>query len=146
MSFFSVAAVSTYTVSMITSVQIIICDIQLYYAAKYGNRPANTRRLPNVGSMLARRLRHRSNIEPTLGKRLVFAGIKPQFTMKYIHLPLYRTCRPSWYILRISTLERLLLSLFLFFYLLHCMSILCRLYTIITFFSVGYFCVFWAVE
>ena len=37
--------------------------------------PTSTRRLPNAGSMLARRLRRRSNIEPTLGKYPVFAGI-----------------------------------------------------------------------
>ena len=31
----------------------------------------------NVGFMLARRLRRRSNIEPTLDKRVVFAGTLP---------------------------------------------------------------------
>ena len=36
--------------------------------------PAHTRRLPDVGSMLERRRRRRANVEPTLGKRLVFAG------------------------------------------------------------------------
>ena len=36
--------------------------------------PANMRRLPKAGSMLARRLRRRPNIEPALGKRLAFAG------------------------------------------------------------------------
>ena len=41
--------------------------------------PANTRRWPNVGSMLTHRLRRRANIEPTFGKRLVFAG-KPEMT------------------------------------------------------------------
>ena len=35
--------------------------------------PATTRRSPNVGSMLVRRLRHRPNIEPTSGERPVFA-------------------------------------------------------------------------
>ena len=37
--------------------------------------PANTRRSPNVGLMLGHRLRRWSNITPTLGERLVFAGI-----------------------------------------------------------------------
>ena len=36
--------------------------------------PANTSRLPNVGLMLIRRLRRRSNIDSTLGKRLLFAS------------------------------------------------------------------------
>ena len=35
---------------------------------------STARRLPNVGSVLERRRRRRANIEPTLGKRLVFAG------------------------------------------------------------------------
>ena len=37
--------------------------------------PANTKRSPNVGTMLAHRLRHWPNIVPTLGERLVFAGM-----------------------------------------------------------------------
>ena len=37
--------------------------------------PANTRRSPNVGTMLANRLRRWPNIVPALGERLVFAGI-----------------------------------------------------------------------
>ena len=36
------------------------------------NSPANTRRLPNVGSTLARRLRRRSNNKPTSGIHLMF--------------------------------------------------------------------------
>ena len=36
------------------------------------NIPANTKRLPKVGSMLAHRLRCWATIEPTLGERLVF--------------------------------------------------------------------------
>ena len=36
------------------------------------NFPANTRRLPNVGSTLARRLRRRSNNKPTSGIHLMF--------------------------------------------------------------------------
>ena len=36
--------------------------------------PANTTHPPNVGSMLARRLRRRSNIDPTLGRCVLFAG------------------------------------------------------------------------
>ena len=35
--------------------------------------PATARRLHDAGSMLAHRLRQRSNIEPALGERLVFA-------------------------------------------------------------------------
>ena len=38
--------------------------------------PANTKSLSKVGSMLAHRLRRWSNIEPTLGERLVFAGCR----------------------------------------------------------------------
>ena len=37
--------------------------------------PANTRHWTNVGLMLARRLRRRANINPTLVQCLVFAGI-----------------------------------------------------------------------
>ena len=40
-----------------------------------GGEPASTRRCPNVGLMLAHRLRRWTNISPTLGQRLVFAGI-----------------------------------------------------------------------
>ena len=36
--------------------------------------PANTENSPKVGSMLAQRLRRRSNIEPTLGEFSVFVG------------------------------------------------------------------------
>ena len=37
--------------------------------------PANTRRSPKVGSMLAQRRRRWDNNEPTLGERFVFSGI-----------------------------------------------------------------------
>ena len=37
------------------------------------HHPLNMRRSVNAGSMLARHLRRRSNIESTMGKRLVFA-------------------------------------------------------------------------
>ena len=49
------------------------------------NIPANTRRWPNVGLMLAQRRRRWANVSPTLGQQLVFAGIiskllsKPNF-------------------------------------------------------------------
>ena len=36
--------------------------------------PANTRRSPDIGSMLTHRLRRWPNIEPTLGECLEFAG------------------------------------------------------------------------
>ena len=36
--------------------------------------PASTSPAPNVGTMLGQRLRRWSNIVPTLGERLVFAG------------------------------------------------------------------------
>ena len=36
--------------------------------------PANSRRSPNVGSVLDQRRRRTADIEPALGKRLVFAG------------------------------------------------------------------------
>ena len=39
--------------------------------------------------MLARRLRRRANIEPTLGKRLVFAGI---YIYIYIYIYMSRYC------------------------------------------------------
>ena len=39
------------------------------------NLPANKRRSPNTGLMLAHRLRRWSNINPALGERLVFAGL-----------------------------------------------------------------------
>ena len=38
---------------------------------------ANTRRLPKVGLMMAQRRRRWANSEPTLGERLVFAGLPP---------------------------------------------------------------------
>ena len=41
---------------------------------KFADNQANTRRSTNVGLMLARRLRLRTNISPTLGERLVFTG------------------------------------------------------------------------
>ena len=46
--------------------------------------PADTRHWPNVGSMLADRLRRRPNIEPTLGQRLVFAGLSECSNCRYI--------------------------------------------------------------
>ena len=36
--------------------------------------PANTKRSPISGLMLAQRRRRRANIKPTLGERLVFSG------------------------------------------------------------------------
>ena len=36
--------------------------------------PANTTQRPNVGPMLAHRLRRRPNIGPALGRSVVFAG------------------------------------------------------------------------
>ena len=39
----------------------------------------NTRRSPNVGLMLAQRLRRWPNISLTLGERLVFTGMQMQF-------------------------------------------------------------------
>ena len=41
---------------------------------KNSRNPANTRRSPNDGTMLANRPRRWPNIVPTLGERLVFAG------------------------------------------------------------------------
>ena len=38
--------------------------------------PANTRRLPNAGLMLAHRLKCWANISPAFARRLVFAGIR----------------------------------------------------------------------
>ena len=38
-------------------------------------RPTNTRRSPNVGTMLDQRRRRWSNIVPTLGERLLFAAL-----------------------------------------------------------------------
>ena len=42
------------------------------YRKSLDNHAANTRRLPNVDSMLARRLRRRSNIKPTSGRGILF--------------------------------------------------------------------------
>ena len=42
---------------------------------------ANRRLWPNVGIMLAHRLRRWSNIMPTVGQRLVFAGIRTSFRL-----------------------------------------------------------------
>ena len=42
-----------------------------------GRNPANTRRWPDVGLMMARRLRRRPIINSTMGQRLVFAGDPP---------------------------------------------------------------------
>ena len=77
---------------------MIICDIKLLWAIKnilrilrfycmyaYANtrnakdlfpatQSVNTKHSPNVGTMLAHRLRRRPNIVPTLCERLVFAG------------------------------------------------------------------------
>ena len=52
--------------------------------------PANTRRSPNVGSMLAYRLRRWANIEPTLCARLVFAGLS------YYYYPSLNTMVLLW--------------------------------------------------
>ena len=41
--------------------------------------PANTRHQPNVGTMLAHRLRRWPNIAPRLGGCLVFAGMTPPY-------------------------------------------------------------------
>ena len=46
----------------------------IFYLNIVAHSRRNSRRSPNAGSMLARRLRRRANIEPTLGERLVFAG------------------------------------------------------------------------
>ena len=46
-------------------------------AIKYGYvtfSPANMRRYPNVGLLLAHRLRRWPNSKPTLGQRLMFGG------------------------------------------------------------------------
>ena len=40
----------------------------------HNSDPANTTHRPNVGPMLARRLRRRPNIGPTLGRRAMVAG------------------------------------------------------------------------
>ena len=40
-----------------------------------GQIPANKKRRPNVRLMLAHRLRHWANINLTLGRRIVFAGM-----------------------------------------------------------------------
>ena len=39
-----------------------------------GTNPANTTHRPNVGPMLAHRLRRRPHIGPTLGRCVLFAG------------------------------------------------------------------------
>ena len=49
------------------------CSINMAAAVDSG-WPSNTRHCPNVGSILGHRLRRWSNIEPTLGQFLIFAG------------------------------------------------------------------------
>ena len=44
--------------------------------------PADTTRWPNAGLMLAHRLRRWANINPALGQRVVFAGVKHVFGHK----------------------------------------------------------------
>ena len=69
------------TVNLITVVSYIILSmgITLFFYHSIGLRhiPANSRRSPKVGLMLGQRRRRWTNIEPTLGERLVFAGISP---------------------------------------------------------------------
>ena len=64
--------------------ELIVCSywyMYTYYAYSDQTRhcpcidTANTRRSPNVGSMLANRLRRWPIIDPTFGHCLVFAGI-----------------------------------------------------------------------
>ena len=49
----------------------------------YSFYPTGTRRWPYVGSVLARRLRRRPNIYPTLCRRLVFAGYVYKCIIQY---------------------------------------------------------------
>ena len=54
--------------------------------------PANTRRSPNAGTMLAHRLRRWANIVPTLGERPVFAGhYAILMTMVYFDFSSYKS-------------------------------------------------------
>ena len=45
--------------------------------------PANTKRSPNAGLMLAHYLRRWTNISPALGQRLVFTGLPTDLYDKY---------------------------------------------------------------
>ena len=46
----------------------------------FRNIPANMRHWPNVGLLLGQRRRRWANSNPTLGQRLMFAGIVPNFS------------------------------------------------------------------
>ena len=50
-----------------------------YNACVTVTAPANMNRQPNVDLLLAQRLRHRPNCKPTLGRRLMFAGLQQHF-------------------------------------------------------------------
>ena len=58
-----------------------VCWVWLFYHPASDVQPANTRRSPNVGSMLVLSLRCWPNIEPALGERLVFVVIYYQETI-----------------------------------------------------------------
>ena len=62
-------------------VQDVLCYIVFY--------PACTGRWPDVGSVLARRLRCRPNIYPTLCRRLVFAGYEYKCIILLLLLSLF---------------------------------------------------------
>ena len=57
-------------------------------ALRYGF-PAYTRRWPNVGLLLGQRRRRWANSKPTLGQRLMFAGLHVTEKNQRVHYTLY---------------------------------------------------------
>ena len=60
-------------------------------AAVLLHHPANTRRSPNVGSIMGQRRRRWANIEPTLGERLVFAWMHSSSWIIWVPQNLFST-------------------------------------------------------
>ena len=58
-----------------------IAPASIIYQLILDGSPENTRHCTNVGTMLARRLRRRPNIETTLVQCLVFAGIYVRYLL-----------------------------------------------------------------
>ena len=67
----------TNTVCTLGSSSVLCLSTQITHniRSSLGHIPANTRRSPNLGTMLGQSRRQRASIVPTLGERLVFAGI-----------------------------------------------------------------------
>ena len=62
---------------------VSVLNLLLRFLSHHTGFPANMRRWPNVGLLLAHRLRRWPNSKPTLGQRLMFAGLS--VTLIYYH-------------------------------------------------------------